>query len=211
MAGDAASVEEDRVPLSTLLASLSARTSPTLTLDEIIEHFGRRAFGAALFIFAVPNLLPLPPGSSTVLGLPLLLIAPQLAFGKQDPWIPRAMGRRTVQASFLNAAFSRVAPWLTKVEAVTTRRLVFMFGGLGDLLLGLVCTLLAAVLILPIPLGNMLPAAAVVILALSLIQRDGLLAILGYIVAGLSALVLVLSASVVAAAVARLVMWIELL
>jgi hypothetical protein len=71
-------------------------------------------------------------------------------------------------------------------------------------MIGIVCTLLAAVLILPIPLGNMLPATAVTVLALSLIQRDGLLAILGYLLAMASAAVLVLSGSLIVAAIGKL-------
>ena len=50
-----------------------------VSVGEIVDRFGTRAFGALLFIFALPNLLPLPPGSSTVLGAPLLLLAPQVA------------------------------------------------------------------------------------------------------------------------------------
>ena len=79
-----------------------------------------------------------------------------------------------------------------------------MFGRFGDLTIGVVCSLLAAVLILPIPLGNMLPAAAVVVLALSLTQRDGVFSIIGYVLALVSAGVLTVSGRLVTAAVVRL-------
>lgn len=200
-------IEETHVTLSALLMRLSEHGPQPISIEQILEHFGHRAFGAALFIFAVPNLLPLPPGSSTVLGLPLLFIAPQLALGGQDPWIPGRVRRRTIDPAVLGAVCRKVAPWVERAEAVTTRRLGFMFGGLGDVLLGLVCTLLAAVLILPIPLGNLLPAAAIAILALALIQRDGLLAIAGYVVAAVSGGVLVLSGHLAAGAAARAVSW----
>ena len=68
----------------------------------------------------------------------------------------------------------------------------------------MVCTLLALVLVLPIPLGNLAPGATVAVLALALLQRDGLLALLGYLMAATSVGLLVLSAGVVAAAVDRL-------
>jgi hypothetical protein len=60
------------------------------------------------------------------------------------------------------------------------------------------------VLVLPIPLGNLAPGATVAVLALALLQRDGLLALLGYLMAAVSVGLLVLSAGVVAAAVDRL-------
>jgi hypothetical protein len=195
---------ETKLTLSALLLELADREGSRLSIDEVLAHFGRRAFGAALFIFAVPNLLPLPPGSSTVLGLPLLIISPQLMVGAKSPWLPRAVGARTVDLSVLRAACRKVAPWVERVERLTTRRLAFMFGFPGEIGIGLVCTLLAAILILPIPLGNLLPATAVVILSLSLIQRDGLLAMLGYCAAAASVTVLVLGYRVVIAVFVRL-------
>jgi hypothetical protein len=79
-----------------------------------------------------------------------------------------------------------------------------MFGRAGDIGIGVVCTLLAAVLILPIPLGNLLPAIAVVLLGMSLTQRDGALTLAGYTVSAVSFSVLILSGHLVARAVARL-------
>ena len=195
---------EAREPLSMLLLTLAEGGTGPISVDAIIDHFGRRAFGAALFIFAVPNLLPLPPGSSTVLSLPLLLIAPQLAFGANEPWIPRTIGRRTVNRAALLGVCRRIAPWVERAERLTTQRLGFMFGRFGDLTIGVVCSLLAAVLVLPIPLGNMLPAAAIVALALSLTQRDGALSIVGYLLTLTSAGVLALSGHLVITAIGRL-------
>jgi hypothetical protein len=176
-----------------------------MTVDGIVAHFGRRAFGAALFIFAAPNLLPLPPGSSTVLGWPLLLIAPQLMFGAKEPRLPKRIADHAVETAFIDGVCRRVAPWVARIERVSTRRLGFLFGVPGDILLGLVCTLLAAVLILPLPLGNLLPAIAVTLLGLALVQRDGLLAIVGYVAAAISAAVLIGGGHLVIATLTRLV------
>jgi hypothetical protein len=195
---------EADLTLSALLLALAECEGSRLSIEAVLAHFGRRAFGAALFVFAAPNLLPLPPGSSTVLGLPLLIIAPQLMFGAKTPWLPRSVGCRTLDLSVLRAFCRRAAPWVARVERLTTRRLPFMFAGPGVIAIGLVCTLLAAVLLLPIPLGNLLPATAIAILALSLTQRDGVLAVAGHLAAGASVAVLVLGGRVVVAAAMRL-------
>jgi hypothetical protein len=195
---------EARLTLSAMLADLAQDADGPIGIGEIIGHFGARAFGAVLFVFSIPNLLPLPPGSSTVLGLPLLILAPQLAFGARKPWIPGFLARRTIDRQALAGACARLIPWVERAEHLTRARLAFMFGRLGDIAIGAVCTLLAAVLILPIPLGNLLPAAAVAALALSLIQRDGLLALIGYLIAAASAGVLVLSGHLVWRAVEKL-------
>lgn len=197
-------VADRRLALSDLLSTLADGESETVSIDAIIEHFGRRAFGAVLFIFSIPNLLPLPPGSSTFLSLPLLILAPQLAAGSRQPWIPGWLGRQTVGRAGLRNITARATPPLERLERMTTPRLSFMFGRLGDVGIGIVCTVLAAVLILPIPLGNMLPAAAIAALSLSLIQRDGLLTLVGYATAATSIGVLVLSGRLVLGALDRL-------
>jgi hypothetical protein len=60
-----------------------------------------------------------------------------------------------------------------------------------------ICSVLALVLILPIPLGNILPALAVSVLSLSLLQRDGVLAVVGYALAAASGGVLVIAFGIV--------------
>ena len=190
--------------LADLLRSLTEGPPGPLTLRDMLDHFGPRAIGAMLFAFSVPNMLPLPPGSSAVLGLPLILLSPQLALGVKSPWLPRFVAERTVDRQALARAFEKVIPRLERVEALLTPRLAFMFGPVGDRLIGLVCFLLSLVLILPIPLGNMLPAAAISVLSLGLTQRDGAAVLLGFLLAGASATVLILSAGAVVAAIRHL-------
>jgi hypothetical protein len=197
-------VPEVQLSLSAMLLGLADLAQGPVSVASMVDYFGPRAFGAVLFIFAIPNLAPLPPGSTTVLGAPLLIIAPQLAFGRRRLWIPQALGRLSVDSGVLASVCRRAAPWVARGEGLTTRRLGFMFGVLGDVGIGAVCSLLAAVLILPIPLGNMLPALAIATLAFSLVQRDGLLAIVGYALALASLALLALSGSLVIAAVSRL-------
>lgn len=175
-----------------------------IRVRDIVDHFGHRAFGAVLFVFSVPNLLPLPPGSSTILGAPLVLISPQLAIGARRPWLPRSVGDRSIDRSALSQTFSRLIPSLEKVETLLAPRLSFLFGPVGDRVIGLMCFLLSLVLILPIPFGNMLPAASISAFALALTQRDGIFALVGYLLTASSFGVLALSAATVYAAVEQL-------
>jgi hypothetical protein len=96
----------------------------------------------------------------------------------------------------------QVLPWLRRIEAVSKPRLSFLFGAVGERIIGLICTLLAVVLILPIPFGNMLPGLTVTVLAFSLIQRDGLIGLVGLALAAASATVLAAAAHIVVSLVA---------
>ena len=192
-------------PLSAVLRDIGDQPEPQISVDELMERFGGRATGALLLIFGLICILPLPPGGTTIFGAPLLLLAPQLAFGASAPWLPAALRRRTMSTADLHRGLPKVLRWLERLEAVSAPRLPFLFGPIGDRLIGVVCTVLALVLILPIPLGNMLPAAAVCVLSLALVQRDGVLALVGYVLAGLSGTVLVLAAGIISRGVQHII------
>ncbi|GGL43639.1 MULTISPECIES: exopolysaccharide biosynthesis protein [Caulobacter] len=190
--------------LSDVIEGFGEDERPVLTVGQMLEQFDSRAFGAMLLVFGLLNCLPLPPGSSTILSLPILLLAPQIAWGSDVPWLPRKLVEHPLKRDDLRGLFRRLTPIVRRMELVTRPRLKILFGPVGERLIGVVCTLLALVLVLPIPLGNLAPGATVAVLALALLQRDGLLALLGYLMAAVSVGLLVLSAGVVAAAVERL-------
>jgi hypothetical protein len=132
-----------------------------------------------------------------VLGAPLVLLAPQVALGRHAPWLPRAVRERTMSTAELRRVAGKIIPSLEKVEKVSRPRIGFLFGPVGDRVIGVVCTVLALVLILPIPLGNVLPAIALSLLSLALVTRDGVLALGGYAVAIASASVLTIAFGIV--------------
>lgn len=191
--------------LSDVIEEFGEDERPSLTVGQMLEAFDSRAFGAMLLVFGALNTLPLPPGSSTILSLPILLLAPQVALGADAPWLPRRMIDRPLKRDDLRGLFRKLTPVVKRMELITRPRLTWIFNPFGERMIGVVCTLLAMVLILPIPLGNVAPGATVAILALALLQRDGLLALLGYVMAAVSVGLLFVSAGVVAAAVGKLI------
>lgn len=184
-------------PLSEVLQEVADLPSDHITVAELVDRFGGRAMGALLLLFGLLCLLPLPPGGTTIFGLPLLLLAPQLVIGRHAPWLPQRIRLRRVPLSDMRGRMPRLIRWLRRVEGVSQPRLVFMFGSVGERLIGVVCTVLAFVLILPIWGGNILPALAVTVLSLALILKDGVLAILGYILVAISGTVLALAAHII--------------
>jgi len=113
------------------------------------------------------------------------------------PWLPQGLRRRRLPAADVRRMAARLAAAAHRVEKVSRPRLAFLQGPTGERLIGVVCTLLALVLVLPIPLGNILPAAAVSAFALALVQRDGILALIGYLLTVASTAVLAVAAHIV--------------
>jgi len=193
-----------RQPLSAVLRE-TVSDHDTISVDDLMTRFGGRALGALLLVFGLLCSLPLPPGGTTVFGAPLVLLAPQLMLGRHSPWLPVKIRERSIETRSLKKGLERMLPWLRRIEAVSRPRLPALCSGVGQLMIGLVCTVFAIILILPIPLGNMLPAAAVSVLSLSLVQRDGLLALVGYALAAASVGVLALAGGVIVRTLQHLV------
>jgi len=143
-----------------------------ISLGDLLGAMGDRAIGALMFIFAVPNVLPVPPGVSAILGTPLIFLSAQLMFGRA-PWLPAFVTRRSLAIEDFRTLMQRVLPWLAKGEKLLQPRWTVLTKPPVEYLVGLVCLLLSLILALPIPLGNMLPALAISLLALGVLERDG--------------------------------------
>jgi hypothetical protein len=159
-----------------------------IAVGVLLAALGDRALAALLFVFAVPNVLPVPPGASAVLGAPLVFLAAQLAFGRR-PWLPAVIARRTMTRADFAALVRRIGPWLARAERLLRPRVEQLAMPPMEHLVGAVCLLLAVVLVLPVPLGNMLPALAISLLALGILERDGLWILAGLGTAAVSAIV----------------------
>ncbi|MEO8297197.1 MAG: exopolysaccharide biosynthesis protein [Burkholderiales bacterium] len=180
---------ERREPLSAVLDAMAAdATLDRIAVADLLAALGDRAIGALMFIFAVPNVVPTPPGLSTVLGAPLVFLAAQLMLGRR-PWLPALVARRSMARSDFAALIRRVNPWLVRAEKLLRPRWPALVLPPMEYLIGLVCLLLAIVLVLPVPLGNMLPALAISLLALGVLERDGLWVLAGLACAAASAAV----------------------
>lgn len=149
-----------------------------ISVADIVAAMDGRAFGALLLVFAFPNALPAIPGTSGILGLPLLFLAAQMFIGRA-PWLPAFISQRSMARGDFANLTDRVTPWLVRAERMTASRLHPFVDGPAERLIGLVCLILATVLVLPVPFGNMLPGLAICMIALGVLERDGLWVILG--------------------------------
>jgi hypothetical protein len=177
-----------------LAASLEPLAQPSagdLTIGGMMRRIeSEDGPGPVLFILTLPVLLPLPPGVSMILALPLLLVAPQIILGRRCLWLPRALSKRSIKHDDLVKLLHRVIPWLEKGERYVRPRLRFLTGRLGARVVGCACTLIALLLVLPIPFANLAPAIAMSVFALGLARRDGLLILGGYALLALAGLII---------------------
>lgn len=177
--------------LSEILEAIAADpVRDRVSIADLVSILSHRAFGALMLVFSLPNALPMPPGTSTILGAPLLFLAAQLALNRPAPWLPGFIASRSMSRSDFGKLVAKVSPWLARAERLLRPRASFLTRPPFEQGIGLFSLILAIVLFLPIPLGNMLPAFAISILSLAILERDGLAAIFGFLT-GILSLVIV--------------------
>lgn len=172
-----------RKKLSRILAETASDTRrDRISVGDLVDILQARAFGALLLIFALPNVLPTPPGTSGILGLPLIYLSAQMMLGRR-PWLPQLIAGRSMGREDFAALVGRVSPLLERAERLLVERHLYLATDTAQRGLGAICLALALVLVLPIPLGNILPALAISLIALGVLERDGLWIACGTIVA----------------------------
>jgi hypothetical protein len=162
-----------------LMAAAVDGQSATITVAEIIQALDRRAFGLLLILFGLMNCVPVPPGISSLIGIPLVLVALQMVAGWPAPWLPRVVMRREFRRADVVRVLQSARPVLLRIEKLCRPRYLQVFRMGSTRALGAFLALLAACVIIPLPFTNFLPSLATVIVAVAVIELDGLLLAFG--------------------------------
>ncbi|MBK8457690.1 MAG: exopolysaccharide biosynthesis protein [Phyllobacteriaceae bacterium] len=161
--------------LTAALRDLAKSGGENVTIAEIETALGDRSFSTLIVLFAAINLLPMPLGSSVVLGIPVILLTFQMLLGAKAPWLPKRIRDYSFSRSTLLRFEDRVIPWLERFEKVIKPRHWPFDRVLGERILGGVGLFMAILLWLPVPLGNWLPAFGLFLTGLALTERDGVM------------------------------------
>ncbi len=165
---------------SDVLERLGQGDEPKLSLREMVEAFGERGFGAVILMLALMALFPWPPGGKAVFSIPIILIAAEMALQREKVWLPRWMLKLSVSRDSYRTTAAKVLPRLRRVERLTRPRWPVLTGEAADVVIGVICIMLALMMALPVPFGDALPGLTLALFGLGIIQRDG-----AFILAGL--------------------------
>ena len=172
--------------LSEELADLRTRAGEgPITLREVIQLLGGRAYLLLVLLLSLPFITPIPlPGLSVPFGLAIALISLRLSLG-QRPWLSKNLQRKELPAGFIAKVFRIAEKVLRFLEKFLRPRVTFLTDTplLRQLhaLLMLVAAL-ALLLPLPIPFTNSFPAWTILLVAAGLLERDGAFVLAGYVV-----------------------------
>lgn len=166
-----------------MMAALpDAFVEENITIGDLVGALRNRVFGLGILLFSLPNIFPVPPGIPAACGAVLMLLGLQLAIGRDQLWLPQKLSRRSLTRSTLRTITERSMPWIKRFERFSRPRLDYMATPAASRFVGAMIFILGFVLLMPFPfLGNMPPGAAACILGLGLVERDGVLVLIGFI------------------------------
>ncbi len=158
-----------------------------LVLKDLAGGLGRSAFGMLLLVAAL--LAFLPPGVAGAVSGPLaVLVGLQLLLLREHPWLPAFVARRGPQRKTLVRLDRAGDRWFRWLERVIRPRLTIVIDHpVATVFTGLLLVLLGILLALPIPFTNYIFAGLLLLYALALLERDGVLMLISW-VAGLVAI-----------------------
>jgi hypothetical protein len=161
-------------PISRLVAEVAAQCpGERITLGEMAEAFGDRAFGLLILLLCLPGLLP---GMASVFGTPMLILGVQMGLGFRKPKLPRFIARQSLKRTDLlrlsAGSDTRVSRAIAKIERWVRPRPGPFTGPMADKAVGWLTAYAAVMLILPGPGTNGPPAFGTIVMALGLVEND---------------------------------------
>lgn len=185
--GDEARPERTSQLLRAFAENLAAER---VTLAEIDAGLGDRGLGVLMAVFAVPNIFPSTvPFGNVLTGVPVILLAVHLMLGWRQLVLPDFLARRSIAAQTLKSFAPKLAAVLARVEPLLRPRLTAISSPAAERVIGVIALVLSILSALPIPFGHMVPALALMVIGLGLIEHDGAAILLGAVL-GLAGAVL---------------------
>lgn len=157
------------------------------TLNNVIDRIGPRGPFGVLIVLSLPFITPVSlPGVSNVLGTVMIFIAWKLMRGVPSH-LPKRAGERPIQRDRMAKILRISEKVLRFIERFARpRRTPWLAWRWVQAMNALIIAVMAALLALPIPptipLSNMLPSYAIIVLSISLMEEDGWLIWAGYFV-----------------------------
>lgn len=175
--------------MAQLLQRLPEELPENVTLAGLLDKLGDKAIAFVLLVFAIPAIIPTPGiPAGMIFGTALAILSLQIIFGAKSMKLPVFLGRLSVSRSIIELTAEKAAPRLAKLESLLRPRGHVLTRMLGSAGLGIVVFIMAVLIALPIPFGNVLPGLAVLAIALGLAQRDDVAVLVGLVLAVLSVL-----------------------
>jgi hypothetical protein len=174
--------------LDTLDRLFSGDRRSILTLNEFFIGLEGRSYAFAVLALNIANVIPTGiPWLSTITGVPMLYLLAQCYAGRPVPSLPLIIGKRGLPRGRLQDFLDRARRFIRWLENTVHARYEGWVNGVPRRLMLLAWSLDILILALPIPFDNFFPAWAILFFCFALIEDDGLMAMLGWLMTAITA------------------------
>ncbi|WP_018147700.1 exopolysaccharide biosynthesis protein [Henriciella marina] len=163
-----------------------------VTFGDILDLFGERSFGPVIVLLGLLVTVPpigAVPGLPMIVGLVIILFTVQIVFGAKRIWVPGFIEHRSISKEKLKAADEKAKPWLKRIDGLVSERIT-MLTGRWSIYVSAIIVIFLALLMVPlelVPFAVAAPGWAVTLFGLAFMARDGVLMLLGYLMAAIAA------------------------
>ncbi|MBC7942094.1 MAG: exopolysaccharide biosynthesis protein [Chitinophagaceae bacterium] len=154
-----------------------------VSMQTMAQAHGPEAHGTLLLLMAAPCLLPVP-GVGTVLGLGMAALAAAMWRGHSSVCLPRRVAELELSRHWARRVLGLLASAYAMAGRYSRARLSHLASAGRRSWTAAAVGLMAVIVVLPIPFGNVLPALAIMLIGLGLVFRDGAAVLLGLTTAG---------------------------
>ena len=147
-----------------------------LSFALLVERLGDRTYGLLLIVLAALNVIPMV---SLLAGPVIATLGLQMALGIRRPWLPQRLLALELPAARTKQALIGIVPMIRRLERYLRPRWHFTEAPIVDRSLGVVTLLLGLIVTIPAPFTNIPPSLIIMLLGLGLVERDGLVQIIG--------------------------------
>lgn len=180
-------------PLTGILRDLQ-RTGhgDRVSVGDVVDSFQHRPVGVLLAVFGLISALPVIgaiPGVSILTASLVLLAVGQAVVGGGTPWLPETVRRREIGHDKLDRAAEKSRPWVEKIDRLLKPRLTVLVGSPVMRWIAIAMAALLALTFYPlafVPWGVTPPSLGVLAIGLGLMASDGVLILLGYVLAAVT-------------------------
>lgn len=165
---------------SRLRTAAAALEGQTMSLQQLFRLHGRAGPGALLVVLSVPCMLPIP-GAGVFMSMGMVMVAWMIWRYYPRLVMPRKVGRWKLSATMARRALHTLAWMYDQASRVMRVRMAWWLQPLHRIWLAPLVALLALVIFLPIPFGNVLPATVLMLIGLGLVFEDGLAMLIGVV------------------------------
>lgn len=177
----------------------------SLTLGGLLDQFRERAYGVFLLVSVLPAFVPLPVGAGAISGPLVSLIGLQLLAQMAHPWVPRFLSRRPLSRESVARFRDRTSGMLRRLEKLSRpRNEVLIDHFAARTFTGLLLVLLGFLLALPLPATNYPFGFILLAYAIALIERDGRLMAIAWVLGVAEIVVLAVFSGQIAHWIAKL-------